>query len=709
MLLGTGSVAVVYERIQVPDPNAAFAAQTTRVFYADGKTELGTFATQNRESIPYEAMPRDIKDAVVAAENRSFWTDPGIDARGLARALVNNLAGGPTQGASTITQQYVKVLHLSQERSLNRKAREAVLSIKLRREMTKEAVLAGYLNTVYFGRGAYGVEAAARAFFACAAPDLTLSQSALLASVINNPSGLSPTGGPAALARLRARYRYVLDSMVETGSITSEEARRAQRKLPGIAARRPGNQYGGQRGHMLQLVRGELLRLGYSEERIDGDGLRITATFDPANMVAALEAASAVRGRADADLHVAIADVESGTGALRAFFAGQDYLVSEINWAVAGGRAGSALAPLAIPATAGGFGMREEDVGPSRLDPGEVVELLSGLGIPGQTDRGFGIPTTSPGLVADQHITDGAARISPINLANAYATVASYGMAAPVHVIDRIVDRHGTALYRAPRARQALAADQAIRTRAAIPLLAGTAGAPAGDSDGPAVGWTGRALNGARETSSSWSVAVAGARASAALVTYGDGETGLPPHARSASRELLRTYLDRRGREPAGRGRGRGRLRLLSATSTHGSSGRSKPAPATAKRTRPARHRCPRDDAATLAFRRRTGGWGGTAELRSSARCGRAWVRYADPTIPNCGTVAVQLQVDAVADRGRRRAGEERSHVPSCGFYTRGLRAGTGDRARIRVGSRSCSPRSCWHTWGAWSPWLTIP
>ena len=152
-----------------------------------------------------------MKDAVVAAENQTFWTDKGIDPRGILRAAFSNAQGNATQGASTITQQYVKILYLTQERSLDRKVREAILSLKLQRKMSKEQVLEGYLNTIYFGRGAYGVEAAAQAFFDKPAAELTLRESAVLASVLNNPTNLDPANGKEAKQDLKARYEYVLE------------------------------------------------------------------------------------------------------------------------------------------------------------------------------------------------------------------------------------------------------------------------------------------------------------------------------------------------------------------------------------------------------------------------------------------------------------------------------------------------------------------
>jgi len=173
-----------------------------------------------------------VKDAVVAAENRTFWTDNGIDFKGILRAAFSNASGNSTQGASTITQQYVKILYLTQERSYKRKIKEAILSLKMHNELTKEDILGGYLNTIYFGRGAYGIEEAAKSYFGVSASELSLKQAAVLASVLNNPYGLDPANGKDSKAALKERYDYTLNSMASMGTITAEQAEKAEKKLP---------------------------------------------------------------------------------------------------------------------------------------------------------------------------------------------------------------------------------------------------------------------------------------------------------------------------------------------------------------------------------------------------------------------------------------------------------------------------------------------
>ena len=158
-------------------------------------------------------MPQVMKNAVVAAENSTFFSDPGFSLPGMFRGLWTIARGGDVQGGSTITQQYIKILYLSSERTAGRKIRELILAMKMGREVSKEKILEGYLNTIYFGRGAYGIEAAAKSYFLKSASELNLSEAATLAAILNNPAGLNPSAGEKSRERLLGRYQYVLDQM----------------------------------------------------------------------------------------------------------------------------------------------------------------------------------------------------------------------------------------------------------------------------------------------------------------------------------------------------------------------------------------------------------------------------------------------------------------------------------------------------------------
>ncbi len=577
-----GAFIYVYQTTDIPDPNKDFETQTSFVYYSDGESEVGSYATQNRESITLDEMPDTVQDAVVAAENRSFWTDKGIDPRGIVRAAFSNASGNSTQGASTITQQYVKILYLSQERSYQRKIKEAVLSLKLQRTKSKSEILQGYLNTIYFGRGAYGVQAASQAYFDKDAKDLTLRESAVLASVLNNPTNFDPANGKDSKKALKERYDYVLDGMAEAGNITAAQAEKAKKRLPKFPVIEAESRYGGQKGHMLTMVRNELHTLGFKDEEIDGGGLRITTTFTRKAMAAAAAGVAEQRpeGFSDKYLHVAVASVEPGTGALRGFYGGQDYLDSQINWAVTGGSVGSTFKPFAVAAAlkdnfslkdtfdgnspfyyneeGTGDRVRNEGLGSDGLgtDYGSSVSLLEGLeksintvfadltvsmpdgpdkiletanelGIPkwDKSQSGYNNIDNSPGLEPVSGIALGSATIAPVNMANAYASIANGGDAAPVHVVDEVESKDGEVLYQSKQSTtQAVSKDVAADTSYAMQqvVTSGT-GQAALALERPAAGKTGTATNGLDQVSSAWFVGYTPQLATAVMYVRGKG------------------------------------------------------------------------------------------------------------------------------------------------------------------------------------------
>jgi len=581
-----GVFVYLYKTTSIPNPNEDFQTQTSFVYYDDGKTELGQYATQNRQIIALSAMPQNLKDAVVAAEDRTFWTNSGIDPKGILRAAFNDARGGATQGASTITQQYVKIFYLTQERSLSRKVHEAILSLKLQKQLSKEKILEGYLNTIYFGRGAYGVQAAAQAYFGVNAEDLTLKQSAVLASVLNNPSQFDPANGKSHREALDARYRYVLGGMASMGAISDTKAQQAERHLPHLPEFKEGSRYGQQKGHMLTLVRQELHHLDFTDDQIDGGGLRVTTTLTKKAMEAARAGVNEVRPDiSDKFLHVAVATVQPGTGALLGFYGGQNYLHSQINWAQAGGMVGSTFKPVSLAAAiTDGYSLKstwegnspytfpdglevhnegegtgtnygsavssvlamEDSINTAFVDmsasmedgPKKILSMANKMGIPpADSDPHYpGIPNTSRDLDADPLITLGKARISAINMANTYATIANGGQRADVHVIDKVTDSDGKVLYRyKPHTTQAIKPDINRDVSYAMQqvVLNGT-GANAQAIDRPAAGKTGTATNDNGDVSSSWFVGFTPQLSTAVMYVRGDGDDALndwlPPY-----------------------------------------------------------------------------------------------------------------------------------------------------------------------------------
>ncbi len=568
-LVLAGIFYFTYRSTTIPDANEAFEAQASYVYYSGGKTKIGQFAEQNRESIPLADIPQSMQDAAIAAEDRTFYSNSGIDPKGILRAAFSNAQGNATQGASTITQQYVKILYLSQERTLSRKVKEAFLSLKVQQETSKSDILEGYLNTIYFGRGAYGVEAASQAYFGKPASKLTVPESAMLASVVNSPSYLSPERGAAGRQDLVERYDYVLNGMVDAGTLDASEADRYQGKLPKLARGKASDSYGGQRGFMLSMVKEELRRLGYDDDQIDTGGLRVQTTFSRKAMRAAEEGVLGERPEGLRKLHVATASVDVKSGGLLGFYAGQDYLKSQLNWARLGGSPGSTFKTFALAAgIKDGFSLKSTFDGnaPYELpDGGEVgnqgegqgesygsaidlvtatensvntafVDLTMAMG----EDEGpqkvvdmanaLGVPKNAPGLEPFPAVALGSATVSPIDMANSYATIANGGVHHDWFTIKKVTRASDEkVLYRAPRkTNRALPEDISADVSYALQqtVQSGTA-STALDLGRAAAAKTGTATNDDGDVSSSWFVGYTPQVATAVMYSRGKGNEAL--------------------------------------------------------------------------------------------------------------------------------------------------------------------------------------
>ena len=221
--LAVAAFSVAYAMIDVPDPNEQATAQATEIYWSDGKTLMASIGEANRTSVQLADVPLPVQQAVLAAEDRGFYEHGGISPRGITRAIVNNLTGGDQQGGSTITQQLVKNSYLTQDQTYTRKVREAVVSLKMEQTLSKDQILEDYLNTIYFGRSAYGIQAAAQAYYGKDVGELTVSEGAMLAAILRNPGYYNPEDH---LDRLEDRWTYVVNGMVEEGWLTAEDARR---------------------------------------------------------------------------------------------------------------------------------------------------------------------------------------------------------------------------------------------------------------------------------------------------------------------------------------------------------------------------------------------------------------------------------------------------------------------------------------------------
>lgn len=496
----TAVVAVGYTTTELPNPNADFDTATSFVYYGDGKSELGSFAIQNRQPLAFDDMSQTIKDAVVAAENRSFWTDKGISIRGMTRAAWAIARGGSLQGGSTITQQYIKIKYLYSQQTATRKFKELFLAYKINKQLSKEQILEGYLNTIYFGHGAYGIQAASKAYFDEDAKDLTVQQAAVLASVINNPTYFDPSDSDGK-QHLLERYRYVIASMGETGAITSAQASKYAAKLPKLPEVATNERYGGPKGFLLKMVEQELAREGFSSDQISGGGLKITTTFDKDAQNAAVEAAqdyteqaASAAGKKAKNLHAAIASVEVGTGEVLALYGGPDYVKSSRNWATTARPTASTFKAYALAAgLEDGYSLRsrfrgntftpEGDTSPIRneysYNYGYSVDLVKAttdsintafVDMTTQMDDGpqkildvaeaAGAPKGAGWDEDYDRIALGQAEVSPLNQASAYATFANDGTAVADHVVKEVQDADGKVLYKAnPTQKRAMPED----------------------------------------------------------------------------------------------------------------------------------------------------------------------------------------------------------------------------------------------------------
>ncbi|MHB8961504.1 MAG: transglycosylase domain-containing protein, partial [Candidatus Limnocylindrales bacterium] len=315
-------VGIGYALTDVPEPNESATATATRILYAD-RSEMGRVGSQNRIPIPLSQVPQDVQLAVLSAEDRGHYTNPGINPRGIARALFANVRGGGVeQGGSSITQQYAKNAFLTQERTFTRKVKEVFIALKMTREVDKDEILEDYLNTIYFGRQASGIEVAAQTYFNRPAEKLSLAQGAVIAASIKSPASLDPEKYPE---QARARWAYVLDGMVEQGWLTQTE--RDQQVYPTVAKIGQGNRnndLSGPKGHVISAVLEELAARGFAEDRLSAGGLVVTTTIRKDAQQAAIEAVQDITGEKPGgdELQGALVSVKPGTGEVFAYYGG---------------------------------------------------------------------------------------------------------------------------------------------------------------------------------------------------------------------------------------------------------------------------------------------------------------------------------------------------------------------------------------------------
>ncbi|MGW6733288.1 transglycosylase domain-containing protein [Streptomyces sp. NPDC055013] len=350
-------LAVAYAATDIPDNLNSYATQQDNVyFWADG-TPMARTGWVQRQAMPLKDIPDDVRWAVLAAENASFYSDPGISVQGITRALFRTLGQGDTQGGSTITQQYVKNVYLNQDQTLRRKFSEAMIALKLDNRMSKDEILESYLNTSWFGRGTYGIQRAAQAYYGKDVSELNASEAAFLAALLKGAGLYDPTLSGANRARAVERWTWTLDRMVQIGKLSQAE-RDTYKKFPEPLKRNPLYDTGEQSDYLVELASQYTKKAAeISDKDFDLGGYQIYTTFDKRREDQLTEAVTEARKKALKDdpkaaksVHYGAASVASD-GRILAMHGGPDHRKQGYNESNATTvPAGSAFAPFVYAA-----------------------------------------------------------------------------------------------------------------------------------------------------------------------------------------------------------------------------------------------------------------------------------------------------------------------------------------------------------------------
>jgi membrane peptidoglycan carboxypeptidase len=473
----------------VPLPADPVVVQASTLYYRDGSTILARVGTQNHSDVALSAVPVAVRQAVLAAEDRDFYHHSGYSVRGMLRAVVANV-GGKREGASTITQQYARNAFLTLDVSLDRKAKEFALAVKLERKFTKDQILERYLNTIYYGRNAYGIAAAAHAYFGVTTDRLTAAQGVVLASVIKDPFGFDPANDDAAA---RQRWSWVVGAAREQGWLG--EALR----YPDVS--RPSAADTGPTGIVIDRVEQELAEHGVTSRVLHTQGLSVVTTLDAKAQAAGIAQVGTQLAGQPKDLRVALVAVDPRSGGVLAYYGGKQR--GYFDDAAAAHPAASTFKPIVLAAAleAGISAQSQWDGSSPRLFPGRlgvplynhddvqcpvctleesmidslntpfyavtekvgadsVRRMAHNLGVaPAYGDTralvdGKGDP--KPGRTRPD-IAIGRYAVTPADLATVYGSFAGGGVRHDRHFVDSVAGPGGRRLWKtAPRARHAL-------------------------------------------------------------------------------------------------------------------------------------------------------------------------------------------------------------------------------------------------------------
>lgn len=476
-------------RSRVVRPELDENALSSRIYASDGSLLTVLHGEENRENVEYASIPRVLVDAVVAIEDERFWLHNGVDARAILRAIrTNALSGGITEGGSTITQQLVKNALLTPEQSLDRKIEEASLAYQVERTYSKEQILETYLNTIYFGRGAYGVQAATREYFDHNVEDIQLTEAAMLAALIQSPSATDPYDVPD---RVVERRNVVLDRMADQGYLGAEELETAKLADLGLAPEfSDDDRY--LAGHFVEEVKQFVMsdpQFGPTrEDRVEllfAGGLRIETTIDLQMQAMAEQAIAATLTDPATFPDGALVTIEPATGHVLAMVGGRDFFgetpIAKYNLAVGNGRqAGSSFKPITLAAALrDGIPVTQSYPAPGtiELDMGEnappwkvsnyggggsgtttlvtatinsyntvYAQLIMDVGPQRLADMAADLGIRSP-IQPVHAATLGTENVTVLDMATAYATFANRGQRVDPTFVTRITDAVGTVLY----------------------------------------------------------------------------------------------------------------------------------------------------------------------------------------------------------------------------------------------------------------------
>ena len=456
-------------------------AQTSSLYDADGELMSELRGVENRTLVSLSEVPKHTQLAFIAAEDLRFYTHRGIDVYRIFGALRSNLrSGSRVEGASTITQQLAKLTHLSSEKTIRRKLEEIFLAFQIERQYSKDEILEMYLNTVYFGRGAYGLQAAARAFFGVDAGELTLVQSTSLAAAIKAPSVYAPHMSPESN---KSRRNYILQTMLDNGFITQEEYDEAAGQSLWVLAEQEDTQV--YSWYVDEVLRESSVRLGLTTDEVIRGGFSIYTAFDGrlqriADDVYA-DSSLFPSGASDGTpMQSAMAVVDTNSGAVRAMIGGRDYAIKRgLNRATQMRRQpGSALKPLAVygPALEKGYTtasvLLDEKTtfvgGYTPRNAGDryygnvtmrtavrnslnttAVRLLDEIGIDTSIEylTRMGIPTQESDKNLSLALGSMTYGVTPVELAAAYVPYANGGVYHEPYCVERIVSSGGDVVY----------------------------------------------------------------------------------------------------------------------------------------------------------------------------------------------------------------------------------------------------------------------